>query len=255
MARQARGSAQTVLAAADSCPSLPASCQNTTEETNLCCFEGLGLIQQVQFWDTDPTTGPSNSWTIHGLWPNYCDGSYPEDCDASRDYSDITSLLQDFGATDTLDYMNTYWDNADGSNEELWAHEWSTHGTCYTTFQASCFSDYQTGQDAVTFYETVVTLFKTLPTYDWLSQAGITPSYDQTYTLSELQNAIQNVAGVTATFDCEDDELYQIEYWFNVQGPVPDGDFIPIGLVQIIRDQVPAQKRGWFRVLGGAFAF
>lgn len=34
---------------------------------------------------------------------------------------------------------------------------------------------------------------------------------------------------MTATFDCEDDELYQIEYWFNVQGPVPDGDFIPIG--------------------------
>ena len=29
-----------------------------------------GLIQQVQFWDTDPVTGPSDSWTIHGLWPN-----------------------------------------------------------------------------------------------------------------------------------------------------------------------------------------
>ena len=49
---------------------------------------------------------------------------------------------------------------------------------------------------AVTFYETVVTLFKTLPTYDWLSQAGITPSYDRTYSLSELQDAIQNAAGV-----------------------------------------------------------
>jgi hypothetical protein len=23
---------------------------------------------QTQFWDTDPVTGPSNSWTIHGLW-------------------------------------------------------------------------------------------------------------------------------------------------------------------------------------------
>lgn len=75
-------------AAAASCSSsLPASCQNTTVETNTCCFEGLvrtaliapdqladgdvqGLIQQVQFWDTDPVTGPSDSWTIHGLWPN-----------------------------------------------------------------------------------------------------------------------------------------------------------------------------------------
>ncbi|KZT72874.1 ribonuclease T2 [Daedalea quercina L-15889] len=216
-------------AAAASCSSsLPASCQNSTAETDLCCFEGLGLIQQVQFWDTDPVTGPSDSWTIHGMWPNYCDGEYPEDCDSSRDYDDITSLLQDQGATDTLDYMNTYWLSDDESDEKFWEHEWDTHGTCYTTLQTSCFSDYETGEDAVTFFETVVTLFKTLPTYDWLSSGGITPSDSKTYSLSDLQAAIQSAAGVTASFDCDDDELYQIEYWFNVQGPVSGGDFIAI---------------------------
>lgn len=224
------GDAEGVLnAAAASCSSsLPASCQNSTAETDLCCFEGLGLIQQVQFWDTDPVTGPSDSWTIHGLWPNSCDGDYPENCDSSRDYTDITSLLQDQGANDTLDYMNTYWLSDDESNEKFWEHEWDTHGTCYTTLESSCFSDYETGEDAVTFFETVVTLFKTLPTYEWLSNAGITPSSSTTYTLKELQAAVQSAAGVTASFDCDDDELYQIEYWFNVQGPVPSGDFIAI---------------------------
>ena len=34
---------------------------------------------------------------------------------------------------------------------------------------------------------------------------------------------------MTASFDCDDDELYQIEYWFNVQGSVASGDFIAIG--------------------------
>lgn len=51
-------------------------------------------------------------------------------------------------------------------------------------------------RQAVTFFETAVTLFQQLPTYDWLSDAGITPSDDQTYSLSELQSAIQSSAGV-----------------------------------------------------------
>jgi len=226
----AESTMQPLRLASSSCStSGPASCQNTTVETNLCCFEGQGLIQQVQFWDTDPSTGPSDSWTIHGLWPNNCDGSYQEDCTPSRDYTDISTLLQNQGASDTLDFMNTYWVSDDESNEDFWQHEWDTHGTCYTTLQTSCFpSDSPEGADAVTFFETVVNLFQTLPTYTWLEQGGITPSNSKTYTLKELQSAIQSAAGVTASFDCDDKELYQIEYWFNVQGSVADGNFIAI---------------------------
>lgn len=84
-----------------------ASCHNTSAVSNLCCFESpgvsfdsesllsvilirdfaeQGLILQTQvcyrlanlttpcpyfffqFWDTDPSTGPTNSWTIHGAF-------------------------------------------------------------------------------------------------------------------------------------------------------------------------------------------
>ncbi|CCM03749.1 uncharacterized protein FIBRA_05895 [Fibroporia radiculosa] len=209
--------------------SAPTSCQNTTVETDSCCFEGNGLLQQVQFWDTNPSTGPSDSWTIHGLWPNSCDGSYSEYCDYSTEYKDITTLLQDQGASDTLDYMQTYWISDDESNEDFWEHEWAAHGTCYTTLASSCFSDSTTGANAVAFFENVVTLFQTLPTYSWLEQGGITPTNDRTFTLDELQSAIQQASGVTASFDCDDDNtLYQIEYWFNLQGPLENGDFIAI---------------------------
>lgn len=53
-----------------SCPSdLPFSCQNSSAVHNSCCFEAPGgTLLQTQFWDTDPSTGPSDSWTIHGLW-------------------------------------------------------------------------------------------------------------------------------------------------------------------------------------------
>ena len=52
-----------------SCSSDVLSCHNTTAVSDLCCFNYPGgALLQVQFWDTDPSVGPSDSWTIHGLW-------------------------------------------------------------------------------------------------------------------------------------------------------------------------------------------
>lgn len=46
------------------------SCKNTTTVKDTCCFEANGQLLQTQFWDFNPASGPSNSWTIHGLWPD-----------------------------------------------------------------------------------------------------------------------------------------------------------------------------------------
>jgi len=57
------------LAASESCPHPQLSCHNTTVVKNLCCFNAPGgSLLQTQFWDTNPVTGPEDSWTIHGLW-------------------------------------------------------------------------------------------------------------------------------------------------------------------------------------------
>jgi len=117
------------------------SCQTTTTPSNTCCTEypsGLRLLLQTQ--DTNVFGSPANSWTIHGeqwglennafrvsysrqgcgmITVNSCDGTYLENCDPSRDY-DISKLLTEQGATSTLDYMQKYWLNGDGTNEELW---------------------------------------------------------------------------------------------------------------------------------------
>ncbi|RPD65087.1 ribonuclease T2 [Lentinus tigrinus ALCF2SS1-7] len=207
-----------------------ASCHNTTKQTDLCCFESPGgLLLQTQFWDTDPSTGPSNSWTIHGLWPDNCDGTFTENCDSSRDYTDIADLLTNQGASDTLSYMKEFWVDINGQNEQFWEHEWSTHGTCYSTLKTSCLpSGSAKGAEAVAFFQTVVKLFKTLPTYEWLADAGITPDSSKTYTLTTLTNALKSASGVTPALNCDGSSLNAIEWYFNLKGSVIDGDFVAI---------------------------
>jgi ribonuclease T2 len=48
---------------------LPLSCHNTTAVEDTCCFNYPGgQVLLTQFWDTNPSTGPEDSWTVHGLW-------------------------------------------------------------------------------------------------------------------------------------------------------------------------------------------
>ncbi|KAJ7073793.1 ribonuclease T2 [Mycena amicta] len=214
------------------CPaSSPTSCG--TSSGNTCCFETPGgLLLQTQFWDASPvSTGPTDSWTIHGLWPDNCDGTFSENCDSSRDYTGIGSLLTAQGASSTLTLMNTFWKNlpSDGTDEELWEHEWATHGTCYSTLETSCLpSGSAKGAEAVAFFETTVKLFQTLPTFTWLSAAGIVPSSTATYTLAALQAAVRAEWGFTPAFQCTGTTLNGVFYYFHLQGSVIDGTFVAI---------------------------
>ncbi|KAJ3077183.1 hypothetical protein HDU98_007568 [Podochytrium sp. JEL0797] len=37
---------------------------------------------------------PQNQWTIHGLWPDNCQGYQVSDCDTKRAYSDVSKRLK-----------------------------------------------------------------------------------------------------------------------------------------------------------------
>lgn len=50
----------------------------------------------------------------------------------------------------------------DETNEEFWEHEWYEHGTCVSTLDPSCYTDYETGMEAVDFFQITVNLFKSL---------------------------------------------------------------------------------------------
>ncbi|KAK0465544.1 ribonuclease T2 [Desarmillaria tabescens] len=206
------------------------SCSSSSTGQDLCCFESPGgLLVQPQFWDSDPSTGPSDSWTIHGLWPDHCDSTFDQSCDSSRAYTGIASLLTSNGASDTLSYMQTYWVDINGDNEEFWEHEWSKHGTCMSTLELDCFSSITKGQEAVAYFQSAVALFKSLPTYEWLANQGITPSSSTTYSLSKVIAALtEESGGYTPALDCDGSNLSQIYWYFHLKGSVVDGTFVPI---------------------------
>ncbi|TFK41857.1 ribonuclease T2 [Crucibulum laeve] len=208
-----------------------ASCHNSSSVSNLCCFEAPGgLLLQTQFWDTNPSTGPVDSWTIHGLWPDNCDTTFTENCDPSRAYTGIGSLLSANGASDTLAFMQTHWVDINGQNEQFWEHEWSTHGTCMSTLKPTCLpSGSVRGAEAVAFFQTVVKLFQSLPTFTWLQNAGIIPSSTATFTLSQLTTALKSASGgFTPALDCTSGALNQISWYFNLKGSIIDGSFVAI---------------------------
>ncbi|CAD6439413.1 c2e0aad9-c602-4579-8915-b5cc87215f2c [Sclerotinia trifoliorum] len=212
------------------CSSPTLSCSGSS--TNTCCFNTPGgQMVQTQFWDSDPSTGPSDSWTIHGLWPDHCDGTYDSNCDSSRAYSSITNILSAAGQTSLLSYMNTYWVSDDSTNEVFWEHEWSKHGTCISTLEPSCYSSYTTGAEVVDFFNVAVDLFKILPTYTWLANAGIVPSSTKTYTSAQIQAALTAGFGYPATIQCTSSSLNAVWYSFEVRGSVATGTFVPISPV------------------------
>ena len=55
-------------------------------------------------------------WTIHGLWPNYKNGTIPGWCNGDNDI-DINIKNQSL-----YDYMKIYWPGLFRTNEGFWGH-------------------------------------------------------------------------------------------------------------------------------------
>ncbi|OTA06464.1 hypothetical protein A9Z42_0072310 [Trichoderma parareesei] len=208
---------------------MPLSCHNTTAVSDTCRFVYPGgQLLLTQFWDTNPSTGPNNSWTVHGLWPDNCDGTYEQNCDSSRAYTNITAILEESDPS-TLDFMKIYWKDYQVNDESFWEHEFGKHGTCISTLEPRCYPNYEPTEEAVDFFRRATTLFQTLPSYDWLAAAGISPSTTATYTLAGIQDALTAHHGQNVVINCaKNGELNELWYHYNVRGSVQSGTFVPV---------------------------
>lgn len=259
------------------CPlDLPLTCQNTTQELDSCCFEyPSGVFLQTQFWNyrlSKPglneteiinEMGPLDSFTVRGLWPNNCFGSYEQFCDPSLFIDDVYHLLHESNDTIPLyHFMRTFWKGfVIGDDESLWIHEFNKHGSCINTIKPSCYSRWENISEmslddeniinekerknhseknkfkdraVIDYFNITKNLFQKLDTYKILKDSNIVPSLDKSYTRDEILKALKKgFENHEVFFNCnKDNELHEIWYFHHLKGSLLEETFIPINCSQ-----------------------
>lgn len=99
-------------------------------------FATYDYLILAQFWMTGECCSQLNGCSvvcpfisIHGLWPTFNNGSWPEYCPNTPFNVSILPLN-----------IDNYWYSSDGNNNSLYEHEWKKHGTCTSLSQDDYFS-------------------------------------------------------------------------------------------------------------------
>lgn len=214
-----------------SCPiDTPWSCSNDTVVGDLCCFEYPGgVVLQTQFWDYNPAIGPDDKWTVHGLWPDNCDGSFEQFCDTSLEVEDVAAIIEQHDP-ELLKEMHGLWKDFRGNDANLWKHEWNKHGTCYTTLKPACYGgSIERSKNVFDYFNITMNLYRQLPTYDWLADAGIVPSETKTYSKEEILAVLKEKSDAEPYIRCDyKNALQEVWYFHHLKGSLLGENFTPI---------------------------
>ncbi|KAI1753413.1 ribonuclease Trv [Xylaria castorea] len=219
------------LSGAPSCPlDGPVSCGNKSAADSCCFIYPGGRLLLTQFWDEEiHVEGGEQDWTLHGLWPDLCDGSYDQYCGMTPRFNNITAMLKHYDQGELMDSMNRYWIANYGTNEHLWAHEYNKHGTCINTLAPSCYGEnYTPGLEVVDYFVRAFGLFRMLDTYYALQRVGIEPDAHKTYALADIQAALEEFSGSRVILKCSrHGVLHEAWYVWFVKGSLQSGEFVP----------------------------
>ncbi|EGW31078.1 uncharacterized protein SPAPADRAFT_141979 [Spathaspora passalidarum NRRL Y-27907] len=243
---------QQVLSSAPQCPiDIPISCTNSTPIVNSCCFESPGgMLLQTQFWNYNPAFGPDDEFTIHGLWPDRCDGTYDQFCRSElqvsgRQIKDI--VVNKFKDQKLYDGLKTTWKSNKGDDDDInfWAYEFNKHATCLSTILPTCYGAFKDGENVYDYFSVVYELFENLPTYKWLGDAGIVPSNTQTYTKKQIADALSSKFGEEVYFNCDHNHaINEIHYFHHIRGSLLQRNFIPLPAKPITHDNKACPNEG-----------
>ena len=81
------------------------------------------LSKKSQFYYLSLIKEPDDSFSIHGLWPQYSESSYPVYC---RPVEFSLKALDPI-----INKLNKYWYSNRGPNDKFWKHEYEKHGFMY----------------------------------------------------------------------------------------------------------------------------
>ncbi|AAS51382.1 ACR156Wp [Eremothecium gossypii ATCC 10895] len=236
-----------------SCSStIPSTCRNETAIADTCCFEYPGgLILHSQFWNAPYRKrsyrdfGPDDSFTIHGLWNDRCDGSWDQFC---RRGSSIRSVV-DILSKDSLNrgglpitgkallrQMSMYW-KGDRGDENLWVHEYNKHGLCLNTLRPECYQRWGSvasaeDQAIYDYFRIAMNLHLKIDAYHALSRQGIKPRCDAPYDAVRMQNALADDFGREVQMQCTGNRLTGVTYYYLLRGGILSENFQPVDPTQ-----------------------
>ena len=145
-------------------------------------------------WFDGPPNSPrpplsllSEDFTIHGLWPNRADGSWPQYCNESARFAPK--------AVDSIRaQLKAAWPSfGDGGDVNFWRHEWLRHGTC---------AGGSMSVNETAYFATALALNDRLPLLPALEDAGIRPSNTVARPHSVVVAALKKGLGVTPAVHC-----------------------------------------------------
>ncbi|KAI9197458.1 ribonuclease T2-like protein [Polychytrium aggregatum] len=226
------------------CPASAVACTNnplTGLPYDSCCVADQGLMVFAQNWTAGyclssapnhycaPSTLshlPDHKFTVHGLWPDYCNGSYSNSdlgCDPTRRYTDVPARIM--GAdSDLYGKLQKMWMGADGSYDWFWSHEFVKHGTCDSQLNPKCYTNYKPNEEIVDYTRRIYSLWKEFDLFAAFKKHGIVPSNTTTYKFSAMQAALKAEFGYEGAIQCVTDSQknkYLSEIWMylmNVAG-------------------------------------
>lgn len=131
----------------------------------------------------------NNFDSIHGIWPQYENSSYPQFCNNKTQF-DISKLSH------ILPNLTMYWTNFVNATD-LWQHEFHKHMTCATSSYPDPYTLFYVGLDLREKYNV----------YQLLANHDIVPDNNIRYDINKLYYLIKKAYNVDVVITCEPDTI------------------------------------------------
>lgn len=118
--------------------------------------------------------------------------------------------------------MYTFWPTSMGaidpetkraSPNYFWSHEWSKHGTCVSTLEPHCLSDYVKNKDVYSYFSKTLELRAHYDLHAALAAKGIMPG--STTNVAHMHAAFTEAFGVDAQINCRSGILTEVSDFFS----------------------------------------
>ncbi|XP_027335698.1 ribonuclease 2 [Abrus precatorius] len=143
-------------------------------------------------------------FTIHGLWADYNDGTWPACCSGPsfnpKEISTLTNALEQYWPSLSCSSPST----CHGGKGSFWAHEWEKHGTC----------SYPVIRNEYDYFLTTLNVYFKYNVTSVLNDAGYVPSNTEKYPLGGIISAIENAFHASPLIVCSKDSIEELRLCF-----------------------------------------